>query len=86
MAQAVAGGPGMPSVEDFAAIAALGGGWIFADLTVEQFAAQRTATEAIIAKQALRSRIDAAWNQVGTSEQPEAIAEFRAIADELEAG
>lgn len=34
----------------------------------------------------LRSRIDAAWNQIGTSEQPEAIAEFRAIASELEAG
>lgn len=46
MAQAVAGGPGMPSVADFAAVAALGGGWLFADLTVEQFAAQRTAAVA----------------------------------------
>jgi len=43
MAQAVAGGPGMPSSADFAAVAALGGGWLFAGLTVEQFAAQRTA-------------------------------------------
>jgi hypothetical protein len=41
LSQAVAGGPGMPSVEDFAAVAALGGGWLFADLTAEQFAAQR---------------------------------------------
>ena len=41
LSQAVAGGPGMPSVEDFAAVAALGSGWLFADLTVEQFAAQR---------------------------------------------
>jgi len=46
MSQAVAGGPGMPSAEDFAAVAALGGGWLFADLTVEQFAAQRTAAVA----------------------------------------
>jgi hypothetical protein len=36
-------------------------------------------------RQSIRSRIDAAWNQIGTSEQAEAIAEFRAIADELEA-
>jgi hypothetical protein len=43
MAQAVAGGSGMPSSGDFAAVAALGGGWLFAGLTVEQFAAQRTA-------------------------------------------
>jgi hypothetical protein len=41
LSQAVAGGPGMPSVEDFTAVAALGGGWLFADLTTEQFAAQR---------------------------------------------
>jgi hypothetical protein len=39
--QAVAGGELMPSIADFAAVAALGGGWLFADLTVEQFAAQR---------------------------------------------
>jgi hypothetical protein len=86
MAQAVAGGQGMPSVADFAAVAALGGGWLFADLTVEQFTAQRLAAEAITAKQALRSRIDAAWNKLDTSEEAEAIAEFRAIADEREAG
>jgi hypothetical protein len=45
MAQAVAGGPGMPSAADFAAVAALGGGWLFADLTAEQFAAQRAAAQ-----------------------------------------
>ena len=86
MAQAVAGGPGMPSAADFAAVAALGGGWLFADLTTEQFAAQREAAETVATRQALRLRIDAAWNQIGTTEQAEAIAEFRAIADELEAG
>jgi hypothetical protein len=85
LSQAVAGGQGMPTTEDFAATAALGGGWIYADLTVEQFAEQRTAAETEEAKQALRSRLDTAWNQIRTSEQAEAIAEFRAIADELEA-
>jgi hypothetical protein len=50
MAQAVAGGQGMPSAADFAAVAALGGGWLFADLTAEEFAAQRTAAESIAGK------------------------------------
>ena len=50
LSQAVAGGPGMPSVADFAAVAALGGGWLFADLTTEQFAAQRTASETLAEK------------------------------------
>lgn len=86
LSQAVAGGPGMPTAEDFAAVAALGGGWLFADLTVEQFAEQRAAAEAVAVKQLLRSRIDSAWNKIGTEESAESIAEFRAIADELEAG
>jgi hypothetical protein len=85
LSQAVAGGQGMPSAEDFAAVAALGDGWLFADLTAEQFAAERAAAEAQSAREALRSRIDTAWNQIGTDEQAEAIVEFRAIADELEA-
>ena len=55
LSQAVAGGPGMPSVADFAAVAALGGGWLFADLTVEQLAAQRTAAEALASQQELQS-------------------------------
>lgn len=42
LSQALAGVQGMPSAADFAAVADLGGGWLFADLTVEQFAAQRT--------------------------------------------
>ena len=46
LSQAVAGGPGMPSAADFTAVAALGGGWLFSDLTVVQFAAQRTAAVA----------------------------------------
>lgn len=35
-------------------------------------------------KEALRLRLDAAWNQIGTNEEPQAIAELRAIANELE--
>lgn len=88
LSQSVAGGPGMPSTADFAAVAALGGGWLFADLTVQQFAAQRTSaeTEAALTAQrnALRLRLDTIWNQIGTSEQADAIADLRAIADELE--
>lgn len=85
LAQSMSGLQNMPSAADFAAVAALGGGWLFADLTAEQFATQRATAEAQAARQSVRSRIDAAWNQIGTSEQAEAIAEFRAIADELEA-
>lgn len=48
-----AGVENMPSEADFAAIAALGGGWLFADLTVEQFAAQRTAAEAVAERQSI---------------------------------
>jgi hypothetical protein len=75
----------MPSVADFAAVAALGGGWLFANLTAEEFAAQRTAAETVALRQALRSRIDEAWNTIGTSEQGTAVLTFRQIADELEA-
>jgi hypothetical protein len=57
MSQAVAGGPGMPSVEDFAAVAALGGGWLFADLTAQQFAAQRNAA----ASEADRQQFQSEW-------------------------
>lgn len=86
LSQAVAGGPGMPSVDDFAAVAALGGGWLFADLTAEQFAAQRQEAEASQLRSEVRSRLDSIWNQIGTSEQEDAVADLRAIADELEAG
>ena len=55
LSQAVAGGPGMPSSADFAAVAALAGGWLFSDLTVEQFAAQRATSEALQEQQALQS-------------------------------
>lgn len=50
---AFAGQPNMPSVDDFASIAALGGGWLFADLTVEQFASQRAEVELQATRQQL---------------------------------
>jgi len=90
MAQAVAGGQGMPSVDDFAAVAALGGGWRFSDLTVEQLAAQRTEAEteaaSIAARNERRALYDGFENSVGTNEQAEKIAEMRTMLDAVEAG
>jgi hypothetical protein len=45
LSQSMAGLVGMPTAADFQAIADLGGGWRFADLTVEQYTAQRSAAE-----------------------------------------
>lgn len=45
MRLAFADQPGMPTSEDFAAVASLGGGWLFADLTVEQYTQQRQLAE-----------------------------------------
>lgn len=45
MRSTFAGGDEMPSSADFAAVASLGGGWMFAELTAEQFTAQRTSAE-----------------------------------------
>lgn len=85
MAQALSGGQGMPSAEDFAAVAALGGGWLFADLSVEEFVSQKAAAEAAQLRAEMKRRIDAAWNKIGTSEQADGIADLRSIAEELEA-
>ena len=83
-------GDGMPSSEDFAAVASLGGGWMFSELTVEQFATQRTDTETkvatIIARNNRRSLYDTFENAIGTSEQPAKIIEMRTMLDTLEAG
>jgi hypothetical protein len=66
MAQAVAGGQGMPSVDDFAAVAALGGGWLFADLTAEQFAAQRKSAESRLVAVVKRGKLQDAHIVVST--------------------
>ena len=52
LSQLLAGGETMPSAADFAAVAALGGGWLFDDLNTEEFAAQRAAAESLALKQA----------------------------------
>ncbi len=51
MVQLFADQPGMPTTEDFAAIAALGGGWRFAEVTAEQVAAARVAEAERIAEE-----------------------------------
>jgi hypothetical protein len=69
---------------------ALDGGRPYKDLTVEQFAAQRTAaeTDAAVtsARNERRALYDAFENAVGTSEQAEKIAEMRTMLDAVEAG
>jgi len=89
LSQAVAGGPGMPSAADFSAVAALGGGWLFADLTVEKFFAQRQA--AINAESA--AELTAEWSTLlnesihpAASNRNHLIAALRSAADTLEAG
>jgi hypothetical protein len=87
MAQALAGVPGMPSAADFTAVAELGGGWLFADLTVEQFSAQRQAAQAAAATEAARNVLTTVFhaylNAIGTSEQSDRKAD---LLDALEAG
>ncbi len=62
MRNSFAGGEGMPTTDDFAAVAGLGGGWLFADLKVEQFEAQRQAADSLAASR----QIVAATRQVVT--------------------
>lgn len=52
--------------------------------TIEEVEEAFAAVQAELAKEAIRTRLDVAYNQIGTSEEAEAIAELRAIADELE--
>lgn len=53
MVQIFAGMAGMPTLEDFTAIAALGGGWRFAELTAEQVDAALAADALAASKRAL---------------------------------
>lgn len=55
LARSFGGQPGFPSSADFEAVAALGGGWLFADLTVETYQDQKVAYEAEQAQAALDS-------------------------------
>jgi hypothetical protein len=69
---------------------ALDGGRPYKDLTVQKFAAQRTAAETnaavTSARNERRALYDAFENAVGTSEQAEKIAEMRTMLDAVEAG
>jgi hypothetical protein len=92
LSQSMAGLPGMPSAEDFAAVAALGGGWLFASLTVQQYLSDKAEHDAQVAANVIaiqrndwKERFDAALNTIGTSEQAAGVAAIRAIADEMEA-
>lgn len=46
--------PNMPTLEDFAAVASLGGGWLYADVTAEQVTAAIAAEDARIAREAIK--------------------------------
>jgi hypothetical protein len=50
MRVAFADKPGMPTAEDFGAIASLGGGWLFAGLTIEIYQADKLAHETLEAE------------------------------------
>jgi hypothetical protein len=67
---------------------ALDGGRPFKDLTVSEFAAQRTAAIAAESAQAIREAVwtvmDRFRNQIGTSEQAAGITSMRAMLDGLE--
>lgn len=60
LAQAFGGQPTFPTAADFAAVADLGGGWRFAGLTAEQFAAEKDAALADANRQTLLTQ----WNTI----------------------
>ena len=61
MQVAFANADGMPTTADFEAVAALGGGRPYTATTAEDYAAQRTAAEAVIADQAAQTLMDQQW-------------------------
>ena len=89
MAQSFGGTPTMPTIDDFTAVAALGGGWRFADLTTEQFAAQQAdAVDAIVAAE-LAQQWSTIQNEVinpAANVRADLIVALRSAADMLEAG
>lgn len=89
-----AGGPSMPTANDFAAVAALGGGRPYADLTVEQYALEKAAYEAdqaLAAATALRTakinqwrnRVTSAVSEWDAGHVAEAAAELTSVAAEM---
>jgi len=65
LANAFGGQPTFPSFADFAAVADLGGGWLFADLTVEQFNAAQSVYGAAQSQAALASEWASLQNDGG---------------------
>ena len=89
MKQNFAGVENMPSVADFAAIAALGGGWLFADLTAEQFAAQRQAANDAESAMGLAAEWSTLLNESihpAASDRASLITALRSAANTLEIG
>jgi hypothetical protein len=64
LSQAVSGSPGMPSAEDFAAVAGLGGGWLFADLTMEEYQSQKAVAQLAVDRDLLQSEWVSLLNEV----------------------
>lgn len=61
MRQAFGDVPTMPTIADFDAVAALGGGWMFATLTESEYAAQRTAAETAAETAAAADALSQVW-------------------------
>lgn len=88
MFQAFADVPTMPTTADFEAIAALGGGWRFADVTAEQVTATLNAEKLAAIRDAtitpLQSKINAIATWLTTEEAlAMSPADYQAYADEL---
>ena len=79
-----AGQPGMPSAGDFDAIFALGGGQPHKELTEARVNELISENAASVQRQDWQTRLDAALNTFGTSEQTGGIADIRAVATEME--
>lgn len=61
MKTSFADAPNMPTSDDFAAVAGLGGGWLYTDLTVEQFESQRLAAEAALTEAFEVDQLNMIW-------------------------
>lgn len=59
-----AGQPTMPTLEDFQAVASLGGGWLYANTTAQQVADALAAEAAKVAAQAVDALVTAAKNEI----------------------
>jgi len=82
------GQPGMPTVEDFDAIAALGGGWRFVDVTAEDVVACKEAKAAQAAEEAFQREWATQLNEViqpASSDRATLVAALRQAATNLEA-